>query len=71
MSGFRFKDQDRDVLGEVVYGEQPQPTQPLLAGKFTSVEALAAAFEELERQDSALDEQLRNANMNEIFWGGR
>ena len=67
----KFVNDGRDILGEVCGQYAPQPPQRLFAGKFSSVEALTAAFEELERQDAALDETLRAQNMNEIFWGRR
>jgi len=70
MSGFRFKDEGRDVLGEVCGQYAPQSPPRLLAGQFETVEALAAGYLELEQASAELDSKIRNANLNEIFWGG-
>jgi len=66
---YRFLNDGKDVIGDVVYGQQPQPTQPLLAGRFHSAEELEEAYMELQRKSDELNEQLRSATTNE-FWGG-
>jgi len=70
MSGFRFKDEGRDVLGELL-NVQPPPPSRLLAGKFETIAELTSAYEELEQASAELDERIRVQNLNELYFGGR
>ena len=71
MPTYKFVNDGKDPLGAIVgQYQQPEQQRPLLGGRFQSAEQLVAAYEELERRDTELDEQLRNANLNEIFWSG-